>query len=60
MNLRDLLRGRPTLEQYEILQAADLLFMGDRLGRHYGGVLTEREIEVLTPKPKKSRETPRP
>lgn len=46
MTIGHILNGLNTLEQYSILQRADVLF-ARRCGRYYGGVLTSDEIEVL-------------
>ena len=45
MGLRDLLRRYNTLDQYAIMQRADLLLP---TGRYYGGVLTQDQIQALT------------
>ena len=55
MTLRDLLAGKPTLQQYLILERADRMF-GHRVqadgrivtvGRYYGGPLTAEQADTL-------------
>jgi hypothetical protein len=46
VTLRDMLRGRPTLQQYTILQRADVL-LRERCGRYYSGVLSDAECAIL-------------
>jgi hypothetical protein len=43
--LAELLRGRPTIQQYVIMERADRMF---HVGRYYGGPLTAEQIKILT------------
>lgn len=54
MTLSALVRGKSTLDQYDIFTRADLIFAGSRQGRYYGGPLTDAEVHFLTP-PKETR-----
>lgn len=51
MTLKDLMQGRPTLDQYTVLQNADRLLP---CGRYYGGAITEEQRLTLDP-PKAER-----
>ena len=51
LDLRTLLRNRPTLDQYTILALADRLFadrVPDGRGRYFGGTLTDTDVAALT------------
>jgi len=52
ISLGVLLRGQPTLRQFDILSRADQMFahlFSDGRGRYYGGPLTEEQIDQLDP-----------
>lgn len=46
MTIRELVRGRSTLDQLEIFQRADRSSLP--LGRFFGGQLSDEQIDVLT------------
>lgn len=49
VTIQTLLTSSGTLDQYEILQRADVRFAG-AAGRYYAGPLSPEDVEYLTPK----------
>lgn len=46
--IKELLRGQTTIEQYRILERADIRF-APTVGRFYSGPLTDEDVEFLCP-----------